>query len=62
MREPISPLDYFAGLAMQRIIAHRSFELTNKSDLAEIAYNYAAAMMTERERRIDAVAVNRVKI
>ena len=41
--------DHFAGLAMQSLIWNQDVDLENKSDVAEVAYAYADAMMKARE-------------
>lgn len=40
--------DYFAGLALQGMIAH---EVVRPSEAAEKAFQFADAMMTARQRR-----------
>lgn len=49
LREEISLRDHFAGLAMQGIIAFHGCSFLNIS----AAYEYADAMMAEREKRND---------
>lgn len=49
--EGMSLLDHFAGLAMQAMLYHE--DPPNSKTLARNAYKEAAAMIAERERRIN---------
>jgi hypothetical protein len=44
-------LDYFAAKAMQGMLANK-FSVGTKEELAEDSFNYAEAMMKEREKRL----------
>ncbi|NHC02361.1 hypothetical protein G9F31_00995 [Acinetobacter sp. 187] len=48
----ISLRDYFAGLAMQAIIANPSLDTLAPSDVSSDAYNQADAMLAERTKAI----------
>lgn len=47
----VTLLDHFAGMAMQGRLAYTHCVIFSKEEFAEECYNYAEAMLREREKR-----------